>query len=1000
MKRTGDRGPYVIARCTASLLCFAASAAWSAPLEVPRVASAPTLDGFGQDEAWQATEWQEGFCVLGRPGVTATTQTRFRLVHDGFRLYALIEASEPEPTKLRVESSDTRDDVRLWKDDCVQVHLDPGGTGFGYFQFIVTWKGTVMDAVAEDDNRGRGTFALRPEWNADVRAATRLGENCWRAELSIPFAALGLRADITDVWGVNVCRSRYAGAAEHSACSALPPGGGFGQPEHYLRAVLADFDPAPFQWIVSPPETKTVKRGDRLVCQVGTTIQNQTGEFRILNVTAELAGETVVHPLFLKHLEERPITLDLPVTILGEGRLRLSVARRALPGVVLAETVIPVALDYQPLRLKLLQPAYRNCIFASQDIETVRAQITAEAEYAAMPLTVTLSGEGNTSVRRTFEHTGVVRDVEFAAAVLPTGRYTVTASLPDTPAVTCDLRKLPPLAGEVWLDARGNVYVDGEPFLPFGWYSAPFDRAPEMTAVQSYGIWSDVADLHKVLDRARDGGKKLLLTPFHGEKRWDDPIKDEARRGAFTRAHADRVRHVINAIRDHPAILGWYMADEPEGHGHSVEWYKSAYALLREIDPYHPCIMLNYGLRGIRTYYEGCDVLMPDCYPVFRVDGTTRKPLWALTEWTETARALRPTWLVPQVFDWDGTGTITSPGRPPTFDEVRNQIWQVFAAGGGGILMYSYGHDSRTSCALRLGPAYIAREAQACKMALFGQDLRDQMKVETAPADEHFAASLHRSGDDLLLIAVNTAYESRVAQFRLQTPEPAEMLHVVGETRSVTLADGTFADEFAPIATRLYTTSRALADSFDLAGVKGAIAAAEKARLKPGNLIGLGGLPRHRLREIAESPPEGRPVITYSSRHLMYSNRNREWGILYLLDGLTQDVLHHSWAPRGSDSTPWLEVALPKTVPVGRVSVYTPTFEGQAKLRGCRVLLRQPGGTLKSIAEIADNLKHEMVVTFAAEPAEAVRVEMTDFSTRIDGCSETGLITEIEVYTR
>jgi len=962
------------------------------------VATGPTLDGIGQDAAWQTVEWHGGFQVLGKPGIVATEQTRFKLVHDAFRLYALIEANEPEPAKLRVKSSNTRDDLRLWNDDCVQVHLDPGGGGFGYFQFIVTWKRTIMDAVAEDDNRGIGTFALRPEWNADVRAATHVGENCWRAELSIPFAALGLQTDTPDVWGVNICRSRYAGATEHSACSTLPPEGGFGQPDHYLRAVLADFDPAPFQWIVSPPETKTVKKGNDLICEVHTTIQNQTGEFRILNVTAELSGKTVVHPLFLKHLEEGAVALDLPTTSLGKGRLRLSLARRALPEVVLSETAIPVVLDYQPLRLRLLQPAYRNCIFASQDLETVRAQITTEDDYATMPLTVTLSGEENASVKRTFERAGAVREVTFAVAALPTGRYTVTASLPDTPAVTCDLRKLPPLAGEVWLDEHGDTFVDGKPFLPFGWYSAPFDREPEMTAVQTYGIWSDVPDLLKVLDRARDNGKKLLLTPFHGEKRWSDPIKDEARRGAFTRAHADRVRYVINAIKEHPAILGWYMADEPEGHGHSVAWYKSAYALLREIDPYHPCIMLNYGLRGIRTYYEGCDILMPDCYPVFRVDGTTRKPLWALTEWTETARALRPTWLVPQVFDWDGTGTITSPGRAPTFDEIRNQIWQIFAAGGRGIFMYSYSHDSRTSCALRSGPAYTAHEAEACKAALFGSALREQLTVETTPADEHLAASLHRFGDDLLLVAVNTAYAPRSASFHLREPVRADTLHVIGEKRSVTLKGGIFSDAFVPIATHLYTTSRELAGSVDLAAIKEAISAAETARLKPGNLIGLGGLPRHRLREIAASPPEGRPVVTYSSRHLMYSNRDREWDILNVLDGLTRDVLHHSWAPRSSDKVPWLDVALPKATAVGRVCLYTPTFRGQAKLHGCRVLLRRPDGTLEPVAEIADNLEHRIESTFTAETAKAVRIEMVDFTPRIEGCSETGLITEIEVY--
>ncbi len=988
-----------IVQCMIFLLSLAASAVQAAPLAIPRVDVAPAIDGSARDAAWQSEPWRGDFRALGKLDVAASVQTRFKLVHDGFRLYAIIEATEPQTAKLRAVSSNIRDDLRLWRDDCVQLHLDPGGRGLGYFQFLVTWKGTVVDVLAEDDNRGLGTFALRPEWNADVHAAAQVDKGCWYAELSVPFAALGLRADIPEVWGVNICRSRYAGTAEHSASSSLHPDRGFGQPDRYLRAVLADFDPAPFRWTVSRPETKVTKGPNGLVCQIRTTIQNQTGEFRILNVTAQLAGEPVVQELFLKHLQEGQVEFDLPFTKPGEYRLRLTLARRALPDVALARAAFPLALDYQPLRLKLLQPAYRNCIFASQKLKTVRAQIATEADYANKPLTVTLSGQGIEPVQHAFARAGATREVEFNATALPGGRYTVTASLAGAPAAACDLRKLPHLPGEVWLDTRGNPYVDGEPFLPFGWYGAPFDKAPEMTAVHTYSIWSDVNDIRRALDRAQAANKKLVLTPFHGEKRWSDPIKEEARRGAFTRVHEDRIRYVINAIKDHPAILAWYMADEPEGRAHSVEWYKSAYALLREIDPHHPCIMLNYGLRGIRTYYEGCDVLMPDCYPVFREDGTTRKPLWALTEWTETARVLRPTWLVPQVFDWDGTGTITSPGRPPTFDEARNQIWQAFAAGARGVFMFSY-RGSRTSSELRIGAAHMAREALALKPAFFGQDLRDKLKVQTTPQDEHFATALLRFGDDLLLIAVNTAYQARSARFQLNTSVPGDTLYVVGEKRSVATADGAFADEFAPIATHLYTTSRARADTIDLADIRSKIAVAEKSRVKPGNLVGLGGMLRHRFKEIHAAPPEGRPVVTYSSWRIFYSNRDKPWHVLYIFDGLSHEALHYSWVPIQSDKKPWLEVALPKQGPVGQVCLFTPFFEGQAKLRGCRVLLRLADGSLKLVATIAGNKTHEIKAKFAAEVAKAVRVEMTDFTTEFEGGGETGLVTEFEVYAK
>jgi hypothetical protein len=128
------------------------------------------------------------------------------------------------------------------------------------------------------------------------------------------------------------------------------------------------------------------------------------------------------------------------------------------------------------------------------------------------------------------------------------------------------------------------------------------------------------------------------------------------------------------------------------------------------------------------------------------------------------------------------------------------------------------------------------------------------------------------------------------------------------------------------------------------------------------------------------------------------SNRDRDWDILYLLDGLTTDVLHHSWVPRGHDKAPWLELALPDTSVVGRVVVYTPTFQGEAKLRGCRVSLRRPDGSLVVVDNVENNSNHAIELRFAPREATAVRIDMTEFTTHVAGCAETGLVTEIEVY--
>lgn len=978
----------------------------AAPLPIPLVPQGPTIDGAGGDPVWQAVGWQSGFTRLGHPEQPAAVDIRFKAVHDGRYLYVLTEAVEPRPKSLRMRSLNRRDDPMLWKDDSIEVHLDPGGMAAGYYQFIVNWKGTIFDARAEDDNRGQDTFALDTQWNADVTAAARVDGGAWRVEFRIPFAALDLRPDLSGRWGLNVCRSRYVGKAAHTTWAPLGGERGFAQPRNYRKIELAEFDPSPFQWLVSRPGVRVTKGEEGLTCEVRTTVGNQTGEFRIAILTAELrAGEgkptaTARETLMLKDKQEKDVALCLPMAVEGRQRLRLTVARRAEPDLVLKRGETPITLLFQPLRARLLRPAYRNCIFASQKLEQIVVEVVVDSEYTGRPLRVDLGREEATIDSWATPSALRRQEAAFPCAGLPEGRYVLRAAVGDLDPVEIPLRKLPYLKGEVSLDPLGNTHVDGEPFVPFGWFSGPFETAPHLNAVQSYGLWAKPEQLLNVLDRAHAAGLKLLLSPFQGEKTWDDPIKDEARRGAFIPAHEARVRYIVDSIKHHPGILGWYMADEPEGHGHSVEWYRDAYRLLREIDPHHPCIMLNYGLRGIRTYYEGCDILMPDCYPVFRIDDTSKKPTWALTEWTRAAVALRPTWLVPQAFSWDGTGDPKVPGRAPTLVELRNQIWQVVAAGGRGFLLYSYHSNSRPHASLRLGVPYLGREVAALKAAVLAPPVSDGIEVRVHPADEHFAVSLRRAGDAVFVLAINTAREARAVTFRLTDGAAPTRVHVVGEARSVPLEKGQFTETFGPLATHLYTSDAELARAVDLAAVRQAIAALDRARLKPGNLVGIGPLPRHRMKALAAAAAAARPTVTYSSWAMSYCNRKQDWHIYYLLDGLSEDVLHHSWRPRGHDKSPWLEIGLPAAAPVARVCVYTPTHEGKAKLRGFRVLTRLPDGELRAVAEVKDNAKHAATAVFTPVEAKAVRIEPVDFTTTVKGCRESGLVTEVEVYAK
>ena len=875
-------------------------------LRIPYRTSAPILDGLANDSAWSDIPWVGDFCLLSQPETSALVQTRVKFVHDGTTLYGLVEAEEPNTDKLKLKSQNVRDGS-LWKDDCLEFHLDPGGKGFHYFQIIVNWKGTVYDAFAEDDNKGMGTFVMLPEWNADIRTAVRVETTCWRMEIAIPFSSLHLTPDQGSPWGVNVARVRHSGGPEYSSLSALSPEKGFGQPHLYQRAVLDAFDASAF-------------RSD------GVILKRQTSEKE----------------------------------------------------------------DEQPIRLEMLAPHYRDSLFASQRTPRILAKLYCDPGLIRKPISAKLQRKGFAVKVLGFPEAAAEQTLSFEAQDLPEGLYELVIEAPGVKPLKREIRKLPPVEGETWLDDKGNLYVNGEPFIPFGWYMGPLDREPKMNVVLRYGPPDT-----RYLDQARAGGKKVIATPYPFTS---DLFKHIKMQGSLTDEQAAEITKIVEKSRYHPALLAYYLVDEPEGADVSLEWLQAAYKLIRTLDPYHPVLITNYGLRGIQAYYSACDILMPDCYPVFLAKGGTRYPISNLRKWTETARALRPTWMVPQFFDWDGVSPVVDPARPPTFDELRNNVWQSLAAGARGIVGFHYTWDGRGySMDLRHGPDYLAREVATLQPALYGDVQPDGVVVSVMPVDPTFTAALLKFGSGDLLITVNNSYEPRQVRFDMKSMKN-RTFHVVGENRSVTLEDYAFEDTFSPTATHLYTTREDWATALDMQSLRDAILVADRARVKPGNLVGLGNLSRDAFEKIARDKPKGFPVVEVSSQSYLYHSRKREWLVYYLLDGLTEDVTHCTWAPVHTVRLPWVEVTLPKAAPIARVVLSTPLdAHGKAKLRAGRVLVRKQDGTFVTAATFSDNVDHQVDIRFAAQEGTAVRIEPTEFSSGW-GKVDFGLLTELEVY--
>ena len=149
----------------------------------------------------------------------------------------------------------------------------------------------------------------------------------------------------------------------------------------------------------------------------------------------------------------------------------------------------------------------------------------------------------------------------------------------------------------------------------------------------------------------------------------------------------------LGAVKDHPALLMYYAADEfgPDWHA-AMRMHQQ---WIQEADPDHPTWVLITGRdlspAEMTTYQDTCDAIGSDPYPV--PTAMTGKRLSEVTAWTESTRigtaGTTPMFQVLQAFNQ--ANYLHSPGyRTPTAAEMRSMAWQAIVAGANGLFFYSY----------------------------------------------------------------------------------------------------------------------------------------------------------------------------------------------------------------------------------------------------------------------------------------------------------------------
>lgn len=250
----------------------------------------------------------------------------------------------------------------------------------------------------------------------------------------------------------------------------------------------------------------------------------------------------------------------------------------------------------------------------------------------------------------------------------------------------------------------------------------------------------------------------------------------------------DQFRQHIETLRNHPALLCWYVYDEPSGEGFAVANEKLA--LARDLDPQHPAL-INY-LASKLTEHMG-DIYSTDIYPI--PHSTPSAAIQGVAVMAEGARRERkPVWMWLQ-----GTGYAYWMDREPTPRELSCMVYGSLIEGARGIYYFAQFPRTKEHAAEMRA---LCVELKVLEPVLGSVDRAPSVRCQTPGL---LAASFRHEGATWVL-AVNTRPEP--CQAELRVADGSRQAEVVFEDRALPVAANTWRDDFGVYERHVYRLTR------------------------------------------------------------------------------------------------------------------------------------------------------------------------------------------------
>jgi hypothetical protein len=348
----------------------------------------------------------------------------------------------------------------------------------------------------------------------------------------------------------------------------------------------------------------------------------------------------------------------------------------------------------------------------------------------------------------------------------------------------------------------GGMIVNRRQFFPFGFYcySPVSSTLPEEEAVKGFNMISPyqtivpetLSERKAYMDRCAEIGMKVHynLISLSGDGATGSKTGD-----IDSEEKKIRLVEEIQTFMNHPALLAWYISDEPNGFRVAPESLEEIYRIVKEVDPWHPVSMVFMSpFLSSRKYENALDIVMADPYPV------PNKPVTIVGDVTGQLKSeftgRRSVWMVIQAF---GGGEWW--GREPTIQELRSMTWQSLIKGATGIQYF-------VRQGLNYFPKSVAAWNECSRMAMEVAEITPWLLSEetTFPIESYSKNILVSSkvhDGQLLVMAVNRLNEPVAAGIRIKGIINGKA-RLIFENRTLPVISGVINDQLPPYGSQVY----------------------------------------------------------------------------------------------------------------------------------------------------------------------------------------------------